>query len=348
MSYLSYDFLFIKNCVNMWFENLMGFKEQNPQQVRDNLELGSNYIKSKVNGRKFIYGKLEIPTLADLKYSSPPLNKFQQKIKLSEVVGNVQYLHKDTENSGAVFQAASQFNLLEMVGPSATPERGVGIYENDKTQGPACAIACGAGTIYRNYFVNVNGRVGQTSNNQVDCLSEIGRYLGNSNDSLWVMKNGYALPTIEGLEFISEKIKNLSAVEYEDLKNKLKVGIQWNAEVTISEDKQKVSQVYCSALPVAYSNIPKYFWEDFAKLILDATYEATFFAALKNYQNTANNMLFLTLVGGGAFGNDDKWIFEAIEKSIFKFKKTPLDVKIVSYGWSNPKIKTFIEKMNNI
>ena len=72
--------------------------------------------------------------------------------RISEVVGDVRALHLDPQNGGALFQAASQFNLLEMTGPSLTPEQGVGIYENDQTQDPACAIACGGGAIFRNYF----------------------------------------------------------------------------------------------------------------------------------------------------------------------------------------------------
>jgi hypothetical protein len=36
-----------------------------------------------------------------------------------------------------------------MVSPRVTPEDGVGIYDLDRTQGPACAVAAGAGTIYR-------------------------------------------------------------------------------------------------------------------------------------------------------------------------------------------------------
>ncbi len=71
-------------------------------------------------------------------------------VSLSEVVPDVQALHLLPENAGAVFQVASQFNLLEMVGPSVTPEDGVGGYEFDRTQGPACAIACGAGSHRRN------------------------------------------------------------------------------------------------------------------------------------------------------------------------------------------------------
>ena len=96
---------------------------------------------------------------------------------LHQIVANVQDLHTDKNNAGALFQVASQFNLLEMVSPDITPEQGVDGYEFDHTQGPACAIAAGAGTIYRNYFVNVNGEVGQTASNQIDCLSEIFRVI---------------------------------------------------------------------------------------------------------------------------------------------------------------------------
>jgi hypothetical protein len=32
------------------------------------------------------------------------------------------------------------------------PEDGVTMYAADPTQGPACALACAAGSVYRNYF----------------------------------------------------------------------------------------------------------------------------------------------------------------------------------------------------
>jgi lipoprotein signal peptidase len=122
--------------------------------------------------------------------------------------------------------------------------------------------------------------------------------------------------------------------QYNALKSKLRVGIQWNTEVTLNDRKNIVNQVYCSALPVAYSRIEDSLWEKFARLILEATYEATFYAALINYQKTGNNKLFLTLVGGGAFGNKKEWIIDAIRNSINKFINTPLDIMIVSYGRS--------------
>lgn len=330
----------------MWFEKLVGFKEENPDQVKENLILDKDTITSKINSQKYTCGTLEVTSLKELKKSASPIEIYKDRISISEIVGNIQELHIDSNNQNSIFQAASQFNLLEMIGPHVSPVKGVGIYENDYTQGPACAISCGAGTIYRNYFVLLNGQLGQTTNIQIDCLEEIGKELKNENSSLWIMRNGYALANLEGLKIISRHLDKLTPIEYEELKEKLKVGIQWNTEVTISANKQLVSQVYCSALPVRYSQIHPQYWENFARLILEATYEATFYAALKNYEITGNNKLFLTLVGGGAFGNELKWIFDSIEKAIVKFRNTPLDLRIVSYQKSNYYTRDFIVKMN--
>ena len=66
---------------------------------------------------------------------------------IREQVGDVRQLHVDSANANVLFQVASQFKLLEMTGLSVMPELGVSSYENDPTQGPACAIACGVGTI---------------------------------------------------------------------------------------------------------------------------------------------------------------------------------------------------------
>jgi hypothetical protein len=106
------------------------------------------------------------------------------RLTFREVVGNARDLHADPGNENALFQVASQFNLLEMIGPRNTPVQGVGIYEYDTTQGPACAIAAGAGTIYRNSFAAVNGRIGQSEVNQIDSHADLGEALGNGSGSL--------------------------------------------------------------------------------------------------------------------------------------------------------------------
>ncbi|MEL7121705.1 MAG: hypothetical protein AAFO07_19810, partial [Bacteroidota bacterium] len=157
-----------------WFEKLFGFKETSPDQVRTNLIKKDQYIQSRVNGKAYQFGHLEIPKLEDLRKAVKEEELKSEVCMLSEVIGDIQYFHQLAESEGALFQAASQFNLLEMIKPNVSPEEGIGIYEYDRTQGPACAIACGAGTVYRNYFVEVKGQIGQTSAYQIDCLDSIG------------------------------------------------------------------------------------------------------------------------------------------------------------------------------
>ncbi|NOZ34071.1 MAG: hypothetical protein GXO80_02100 [Chlorobi bacterium] len=325
----------------MWFEKLTGFREESPEQVRANIEINGNKLISKINQKEYTFGKLEIPTLEELRRQLN-IEKYNSKIQVSEIVGDVQTLHEEIENNGAFFQVASQFNLLEMIGPHVTPEHGIDRYEHDFTQGPACAIACGAGTIYRNYFVPVNDKTGQTINNQIDCLEFIGKELRNDEFLLWKMRNGYCLPDREGLININNQLNNMDISEREYLKGKLKIGLQSDTQVTLNTSDNKVTQAYCSALPVAYSNFESELWENFARLILEATYETAFFGALKNFERTGKNKVFLTLVGGGAFGNKTKWIFDAIKSSFKKFSKTPLDIKIISYGSSNPEVVRFL------
>jgi hypothetical protein len=50
------------------------------------------------------------------------------RLKVSMVQGDVRHMHQALENAGALFQVASQFNLLEMVSPKVTPEDGVTRY----------------------------------------------------------------------------------------------------------------------------------------------------------------------------------------------------------------------------
>jgi hypothetical protein len=49
-------------------------------------------------------------------------------LSYQQIVDDVGLLHRDPNNAGAVFQVASQFNCLEMVTPSITPEDGITNY----------------------------------------------------------------------------------------------------------------------------------------------------------------------------------------------------------------------------
>jgi len=326
-----------------WFTRLFGFSERHPDEVRNHFVVEGNHLRSKVNGRTYQCGTLEIISLADLRHQTVPLGEFGGELSVDEVVADVKTLHADPANQNATFQVASQFNLLEMVHPRVTPEQGVGIYENDPTQGPACAIACGAGTVFRNYFVPVGGQIGQSESEQIDCLESIGIALGNVDNRLWTMRNGYALPSEQGMQEIDAKLRTLAEPEIDALRSNLMVGIQRRTQVTIGDARHLVSQVYCSAMPVAYSRLSSHQWERFARLILDAAYEATFAAALIQSKESENKTLFLTLLGGGAFGNDQQWILDAISRACKLYRSADLSVRIVSYSKSNPAIRYLVQ-----
>lgn len=315
-----------------WFENLTGCVGESRESVQKHLFIDGQRLHSRLNQKSWLCGELETPTLAQLRQRVRNIKRDLAPISVRNVVGNVQHLHLNRANENAVFQVASQFNLLEMTSPRVTPECGVGIYEHDFTQGPACAIAAGAGTIYRNYFVDINGRIGQTADNQIDCLSGISKLLDNSKQRLWKMVNGYALPSAEGLEEINRKLESMDEAALDAVRQALQIGLHWDTQVTLGDASHTVSQAYCSAMPVAYTPHTKELWAPLAKIVLEAAYEATICAAILNMDRNRNNRLFLTRLGGGAFGNNPDWITDAISRSLELYSDSGLDVAIVSYG----------------
>jgi hypothetical protein len=93
-----------------------------------------------------------------------------------------------------------------------------------------------------------------------------------------------------------------------------------------------VSQIFCSGLPVAYTNVPAHHWRAFAIFVLEAAYEATMWAAALNARRGASNIVLLTLLGGGAFGNESDWILDAMRRSLRAVSSFDIDARIVSYG----------------
>mmetsp|Transcript_3037 Transcript_3037/g.4182 ORF Transcript_3037/g.4182 Transcript_3037/m.4182 type:complete len:418 (+) Transcript_3037:1825-3078(+) len=355
-----------------WFETAFGFQERaydyNGVREKFQVEYSNDtdtdinnknaVLVSRVNGRVFDVGRFELASMEDLcercsaavtcdvhnDGNSNQSRNPSQKLTFCHVTGDAKTLHTDVNcnsnnddgdgDGGVVFQAASQFNCLEMPSPDVTPDMGITDYVFDRTQGPACAMACFAGTLYRNYFVN---GVGQGNGNQIDCLSETGDVLGNQDSKFWVMKNGYALPVARNSIDMLKQDMVSGAVDVEKAVAKVKVGIQWNCEVRDFDSdipSHHVTQVYCSALPVGYSDVydPKAF-APFAKLVLTAAYTSTLaVGAILSQQRKNSVVVYLTKVGGGVFRNEPKWIIEAIQSSLRRFQNYPLDVRLVHFG----------------
>jgi hypothetical protein len=331
-----------------WFSKLTGFREESYELTRSQLDIEGDELVSTVNGKRYGIGHLSLPTLAELRNRVEiPSDK---RITVRCVTGEARALHADPELEGALFQVASQFNLLEMTGPTITPEHGVTRYSGDHTQGPACAIAAGAATIYRNYFAPVDGEVGQTRERQTDALADIGKALsakpGRPVSELWEMRNGYALCRREGLDAITHLLAEGDEGLRDELRGQLAIGLHRNVEVTDVRDgaRRYVSQAFCSALPVAYGNCPSAAWEAFARLVLEAAYEATLLAAVEQSSAAGSNIVLLTRVGGGAFGNADEWIDDAIVRALEIVEHTGRDVRLVGHGHIHPSSRAIAER----
>ena len=331
-----------------WFEQLTGFPESSYAQVQASLEVRGATLHSKVNGAAWGIGTLEVVSLQALRERVAVRPALPGRLKVSIVRGDARQLHRLPENTGALFQVASQFNLLEMASADVTPEDGVARYAHDKTQGPACAIAAGAATIYRNYFALVGGRAGQTKDRQIDTLAPLGEALAQATglpvEALWTIRNGYALCTRNGVDAIDHCLAGLDEAGLDQLRSRLHIGLHHDVEVTdMPRDagdggaRPFVSQAFCSALPIAYSRgAAGARWQAFATLVLEAAYEATFCAALARAEAGGSRRLLLTLVGGGVFGNAEAWVLTAMERAMRLFEGSALDVQVVSFSPPSP------------
>jgi hypothetical protein len=185
----------------VWFERLTGFEERGTSDVAGQFDVDGEWLTSRANGRRMRAGRFELSSLAELRKRREPYWT-GQGLRFDQIVADVQSLTVQPASAGATFQVASQFNTLEMVSPDVTPERGVDGDEHDHTQGPACSIACGAGTIYRNYFVPIDGATGQTATRQLNGLADLAAALDLDIE----MRNGYALPTESQLQAINAQL----------------------------------------------------------------------------------------------------------------------------------------------
>lgn len=331
-----------------WFRALTGFRESDYAATQAQFEVDGSTLLSHANGRSFHIGTLATPSLGELRARAREVvPEGTSGPRVSVVSADVIDLHRQPALHGAVFQVASQFNLLEMTGPEVTPEDGITRYSRDRTQGPVCAVAAAGATMYRNYFMPVQGGVGQTRDRQIDCLADLGAALGNTNDALWTMQNGYALCSEAGLAAIDARLAASTPAEVDALRDLLRLGVHADVEVTANgaPEGQRVTQVFCSALPVSYTDVSSTKWTSFATLVLEGAYEATLWAAALEAWRCARPTVFLTMLGGGAFGNDPAWIHAAIRRAVAQVRGVNLDVRIVSRGAPSPAVRALVEEL---
>lgn len=355
-----------------WFEHLFGALET-PATIKtlftQSIDANGNVcITSSANKRIFIAGKFTTPSLAAIRTDALVFlqSPCQYQQSLSQSPAKITVTHKAIDDILAchhidfdptvatTFQAASQFNCLEFPESECTPDQGITNYIYDNTQGPACAVACAAGTIFRNYFA-------QTTACQINTLDATEKLLSRP---FWNVQNGYIFSTVNHLTQLTRLLKTTPKL-VPAIRDSIKVGIQSNTEVLMKNrteplDKDKplprVTQVYCSAVSCSYSGIQTSHWASFAKIVLDAAYESTLWAALLSPTPPASGhyKVYLTFIGGGAFGNDMDWILQSIARAIrvvnTAFKNAQrggiqLDIIICHYRAINPEYVAKLTKL---
>jgi len=323
-----------------WFKELFGFEEGGSfSATRDRFRLeGETLVCSSSPHPRQHVGPFDFASVDELRAR---VAAAEAGAEAGAALGGLGFSHLpaptgvvplilDAANAGAVFQAASQFNCLEMTGPGVTPRAGVAIYFNDPTQGPKCALACPAATVYRNYLC-LGGR-GQDKR-QLDGLADVGALLGNADGALWSMRNGYALPaTPKAMAALGARLRDEPALAAR-AHGALRVGVHWATQAKPPKT-HRVAQVFASACPVAYAKSTKSEdWEPFARLVLRAAYDATLLAARAIAAEERRRVrVYLTALGGGAFGNRVHWITDAIAAALDEHRDAPLDVFHVHYG----------------
>src|SRR5215471_784822 len=98
-----------------WFSDLTGFVETTYESTRMRLEVRDGRLHSLANERTYSVGRLETPSLMELRSrATDKVQRLRGTMRVSELTADVSQLLGDRSNAGALFQVASQFNLLEM------------------------------------------------------------------------------------------------------------------------------------------------------------------------------------------------------------------------------------------
>ena len=222
----------------------------------------------------------------------------------------------------------------------------------DRTQGPTASISAGAGAITRVHAAFFDqdkpaSEWAQTETRQLNMLDKLGDY--------FTIRNGYV--TMNGSE---KPLPEEDQDEYRTLLDETKVGLHTGLEVQfgtrnggvmeVVKNPHQICQAFVSALNLRQGGSGRANKEiegivDKERFLLRSGYRGTYLAACL-YECPK---LFLTLIGGGAFGNDFDIIFDEILEAhenvgLSSYNCTVKEVHIILYS-SVTGIDDFEEKL---
>lgn len=286
-----------------------------------------------VGGRSYRAGRFATRAIGDLESSvtmARRLDAAAGRISFSVLVGE----HPLTDigmlqaiaGPDTLFQVASQFNCLEAPGPSIVQ---VASYVYDNTQGPRASVSAFPGTFLRHYSApTANGtRFTQGGATEVSLLE-------------------HAVPphvaTVRGGYLTAAMVSDAAALAHalESGFANIRVGVHDDVEVVlggnwggpVAPDTPAIAQVFTSTMALGSYSAGADANGALAvacEWLLRAAYLGTLLAALDLRKRT----VVLTLIGGGAFGNDIRTIWNAITWSIDRVAAyAPADLHIILNG----------------
>lgn len=263
------------------------------------------------------------------------------------------------ENCNSVFQIASNFNAVEAINETAAPDRSgfTEMYFLDRTQGPAASISAGAGAIARVHAPFYNAKKPHTTWCQT--VTRQVNFVGDKKLAKhFPITNGYVIYTGNEPKFPKEDSK-----KWKKLLSSYLIAYHRGQQVTFGHrtelnyevcpnPDQTVDQVCCAAVNMSQGRSGqqnKIHDPNRIKMrfILQAVYNSTYMSAIYN----GREKLFLTLVGGGAFGNEIEEILLAIQKAhLFWTKHSMCKLqKVVLVLFAQRKeIPTFLQDLVNV
>jgi hypothetical protein len=258
-------------------------------------------------GSRWSAGRFTTPSLADLKNRA---NASDGETRLFAFDGispatDIGALQASTPGR-PLFQVASQFNCLEAPGPALVS---VANYFSDPTQGPRAAISAFPATLLRHYAApSADGDrfVQQTGGKQIDLLTDA--FAPNSSP----VRNGYlthhgALGGETVASVLDERFDQIRTGLHEEAA--VLRGYDWDGAVDTPE--RRITQSFNSTVAGGgyggeHALAPSF--EPVCRLLLRAAYLGTLLAAV----NLRRSPVVLTLIGGGAFGNPMRLIWESL------------------------------------
>merc|ERR1719221_1348848 len=210
-------------------------------------------------------------------------------------------------------QLASNFNCLEVPCRSHVPCTGnlVEGYAKDSTQGPAASFGVPAASLFRAHFPFSAAGIdsctwGQTAERQIELLSDVRDFFGTC---------------VNGKVTFTGRERALSSDVVADVSSAIRVGVHTDAQVIFGRSKRAAGQVCLLPEPWALVDqvlVASVNWNDaglhpsreqlerLTRAALRSSYDGAYLAAISRERQ----VLMLTLVGAGVFGNPKGLVLE--------------------------------------